>query len=425
MASFKFVARQADGKDKRGTIEADNEKAARLKLREQGLFVISVDINHLINKKSNTQANTDKNRSVKTTGNKSSLLSSLFGPKKVKNKVLALFTRQLATMISSALPLEESLKAVSEQSDNPYVISIINAVRDRVLEGFTLSNAMKEHPYMFDNMYCAMVEAGEASGHLDTILMRLADYTEQKQKMSMQLTQALVYPTMLTTVACLVIVLLLTFVVPKIVEQFVYMKQTLPLTTRLLIWVSDFLIAWGLYLLVILLSSLAIFQRSLKKPAMRDRFHRFQLKLPVVGLLIKEVNSARYARTLSILHASGVPLIEAMQISANVVSNQEIKTKFGLAADFVREGGTIYQAFVQTKLLSPMMLYMIASGEKSGELDTLLGKAAQTQDDALSARITFALSVFEPVLVLTMAGIVLFIILAIMQPIIALNNIVG
>lgn len=424
MALYRYVARTISGKDQKGQIEAEHEKQARAKLKEQGLFVIQVNPMPSLAMSGDTLTDTSS-QSKKTGLRLLHLKQVLFGPRKVKNKTLALFTRQLATMISAALPLDESLKAVSEQSESAYLVSIIQSVREKVLEGYTLSSAMQAHPYMFDSMYCAMVEAGEASGHLDAILMRLADYTEQKQKMNMQLTQALVYPVMLTLVACAVIMMLLTFVVPKVVEQFIYMKQTLPLSTRLLIGISDFLSAFGLYLLLVSLSALLGFKRSLKAPSQRARFDRFVLKLPIAGALIRDVNSARYARTLSILHASGVPLIQGMHISANVVSNGEIKAKFLMAANSVREGSTIYHAFSQTKLLSPMMLYMIASGEKSGELDTLLAKAAQTQDDALSAKITFALSVFEPVLILTMAGVVLFIVLAIMQPIIALNTMFG
>ncbi|SES98392.1 type II secretion system inner membrane protein GspF [Thorsellia anophelis] len=423
MANFRYVARLSNGKDQKGQIEADTEKQARVKLKEQGLFVITVSqVDSLSLPQSKTMTPVEPKHAHAKGFN---FKLTLFGPKKVKSKAIALFTRQLATMVSSALPLEESLKAVGEQSESAYVVSIIYSVREKVLEGHTLSNAMKAHPYMFDSMYCAMVEAAEASGHLAPILMRLADYTEQKQKMQMQLTQALVYPTMLTLVACTVIMMLLTFVVPKVVEQFVYMKQTLPLSTRILIGISDFLSVFGLYLLLGLLLSLLGIKKSLSVDSRRAKYDRFILTLPIVGQLIRDANSARYARTLSILQASGVPLIEAMHISANVITNQEIKAKFQSAANFVREGGTIYQAFSQTKLLSPMMLYMIASGEKSGELDTLLAKAAQTQDDALSAKITFALSVFEPMLILTMAGVVLFIVLAIMQPIIALNTMFG
>ena len=327
---------------------------------------------------------------------------------------LALFTRQLATLVQAAMPLETCLQAVSEQSEKLHVKSLGMALRSRIQEGYTLSDSLREHPRVFDSLFCSMVAAGEKSGHLDVVLNRLADYTEQRQRLKSRLLQAMLYP-----------LVLLTAVVPKIIEQFDHLGHALPASTRMLIAMSDALQASGVYWLAGLLGLLVLGQRLLKNPAMRLRWDKTLLRLPVTGRVARGLNTARFSRTLSILTASSVPLLEGIQTAAAVSANRYVEQQLLLAADRVREGSSLRAALADLRLFPPMMLYMIASGEQSGELETMLEQAAVNQEREFDTQVGLALGLFEPALVVMMAGVVLFIVIAILEPMLQLNNMVG
>jgi general secretion pathway protein F len=281
------------------------------------------------------------------------------------------------------------------------------------------------YPKTFNNLFCAMVAAGEASGHLGQVLTRLADYIEQTQQIKNKLLQAMIYPLVLTFVAIGVISILLSAVVPKVVEQFVHMKQALPLTTQILMASSDLVRSYGIWALLAILLCLIGWRGWLRSPLHLLSWHRWQLRLPAVGKLILELNLARYARTLSILSASAVPLLEAMRISAMVLTNSFIRQQLLQATEQVREGQSFAQSLESTRLIPPMMQHMVTSGENSGELVVMLARTADLQDQAFISQTTLALALFEPLLVVSMAGIVLFIILAILQPILQLNSMLG
>jgi general secretion pathway protein F len=270
-----------------------------------------------------------------------------------------------------------------------------------------------------------MVAAGEKSGHLDKVLNRLADYTEQRQEMRSQLIQALVYPIIMTVVAVAVIAILLTAVVPKIVGQFEHMGENLPGTTQFLIASSDFLRDYGLLILLLLAAAILLFSQLMKKPHLQLAFHQKLISVPGIGKVVRGINTARFARTLSILTASAVPLLESMRISGEVLDNLYIKKKVQESTNKVREGASLKVSLEQTQLFPPMMLHMIASGEKSGELEHMLGRAADNQDRDFNALVNISLKAFEPALMVAMAGVVLFIVMAILQPILQLNNLVG
>ena len=392
MAAFAYQALDANGRRKEGMIEADSPRQARQLLREQGLTPVEL---------------TEASEKVKQQTQRKSWLQP-----RVSTAELALLTRQLATLVAAALPVEEALKAVAQQTEKAKISTLIAAVRSKVLEGHSLADGMSAFPYVFDQLYRAMVAAGEKSGHLDTVLNRLADYTEQRQQMKTKLLQAMIYPVILTLVAISVIAILLATVVPKVVEQFVHMKQELPFSTRFLMGASDIVRDYGLWAVLLIALLLVIWRQWLAKPENQRRYHAMLLRMPVIGRVSRGLNTARFARTLSILNSSAVPLLEGMSISGEVLSNHEAKIRLRAALE-------------QTKLFPPMMLHMIASGERSGELDSMLERAADNQDREFESQVNIALSIFEPALVVSMAVVVLFIVLAILQPILQLNNMIG
>ncbi|HHU7814346.1 TPA: type II secretion system inner membrane protein GspF [Escherichia coli] len=397
MALFYYQALERNGRKTKGMIEADSARHARQLLRGKDLIPVHIEARMNASAGGLLQRRRHAHRRVATAD-------------------LALFTRQLATLVQAAMPLETCLQAVSEQSEKLHVKSLGMALRSRIQEGYTLSDSLREHPRVFDSLFCSMVAAGEKSGHLDVVLNRLADYTEQRQRLKSRLLQAMLYPLVLLVVATGVVTILLTAVVPKIIEQFDHLGHALPASTRMLIAMSDALQASGVYWLAGLLGLLVLGQRLLKNPAMR---------LPVTGRVARGLNTARFSRTLSILTASSVPLLEGIQTAAAVSANRYVEQQLLLAADRVREGSSLRAALADLRLFPPMMLYMIASGEQSGELETMLEQAAVNQEREFDTQVGLALGLFEPALVVMMAGVVLFIVIAILEPMLQLNNMVG
>jgi len=407
MAAFDYQAVDSRGKTKKGVIEGDTPRQARALLRDQGLMPTDVTPTLGNAKTKSGKSGTQKNKG------------------KVSTAELALITRQLATLVESGLPLEESLIAVAEQGDKNRIKSMVMGVRTKVTEGYGLAESMAEYPKVFNRLYRAMVAAGEKSGHLDKVLNRLADYTEQREQMRSQLIQALVYPIIMTVVAVGVIAILLTKVVPQIVGQFEHMGANLPGSTKFLIASSEFLQANGLFIVLLIALLLLLFSQLLKKPTFEMAYHQRVITLPGIGKVAKGLNTARFARTLSILSASAVPLLESMKISGEVLDNLFIKQQVKLAADKVREGSSLHTSLEQTKLFPPIMLHMIASGEKSGQLEQMLGRAADNQDKEFEALVNISLKAFEPALMVVMAGVVLFIVMAILEPILKLNTFIS
>ena len=398
MPAFEYTALDKQGKKRKGVLEGDAQRQIRQQLRDQDLIPLSVD--------EVSQKNTQRrSRGIK-----------------MGAADLALVTRQLATLVRSGLALEEALRAIAEQS--PRSKTLLLAVRSRVLEGHSLAEGLGDYPTIFPQLYRATVAAGEQTGHLDIVLERLAEYTEQRQYLRQKTLLALFYPLLLTSVAVLVVVGLLAYVVPQVVQVFANINQNLPFLTRSLIMVSDFLRDWGLVLLIICGLLAAGFRYALRFDRFIHLFHHFLLRVPVVSRLERNTNVVRFTRTLSILLQSGVPILKALDITAQVVSNYPMRAALQKASEQVRQGSSLHHALEQSRLFPPMTVYLIASGESSGNLEQMLERAAIMQERELETVIGVLLSLFEPVLILVMGSIVLVIVLAILMPIFELNQLI-
>lgn len=402
MPAFQYSALDERGRQRKGLIEADTPRMARQLLRERGMSPLGVE----------EVAGQERNRS-----------RQWFRPR-ISPTDLALITRQLATLVGSGLPLEEALGAVARQAERARLSGLLLAVRARVLEGHTLATALRDFPGVFPELYRATVAAGEQSGHLDVVFERLADYTEARQQMRQKVGLALFYPLLLTGVAILVVAGLLTYVVPQVVQVFSSLNQQLPALTRGLIALSDFLREYGGLLLIGLAAGALGWVYALRRINFRRRVHQTLLKLPLIARLIRGANTARFARTFSILMASGVPVLEALRISAQVMSNLPMREAVEQAAARVKEGASLQKAISNSGYFPPMTVQLIASGEASGRLENMLERAAVQQERETETLIAALLGIFEPMLILLMGGVVLVIVLAILLPIFDLNQLV-
>lgn len=416
MPAYRFNAVNQQGRTQKGLIEAENEKQARQQLRDKSLFPLSITLAK-DQKISFFFFDLFKNKS---------LTSSVERERGLSSKELALITRQCATLLTAGLPLEEALQAVAEQMDKPRIQGLLFSVRSKVLEGHTLAAALSDHPNSFSPLFCATIAAGEKSGHLDKVLLRLADYTEQQWQLRQKLKTALIYPCMIVLVAIGIVGFLLEYVVPKMIAVYGRLDQALPLMTTVLIAISHFIKNYGLYVLIGLVVVIFAARWVLKKHiAYREKFHRVLLKFPIIGHALKTADTARFSRTLSILTSSGVPIVEAMGISSQLITLLPIQYAVQEAVNRVREGATIYLALKQTTYFSPMSIHMIASGEASGELESMLDRVANYQEADITRLIDVALALFEPAIILIMGVIVLFIVLAVLLPIFQLNEFTG
>lgn len=405
MAAFEYVALDTKGRQQKGVLEADSARQVRQLLREKQLAPLQVEPAHR------------KEHSEKAGG--FSLRRGLSA------RDLALVTRQLATLIGAALPIEEALRAAAAQSRQPRIQSMLIAVRAKVLEGHSLANALGSFPAAFPELYRATVAAGEHAGHLAPVLEQLADYTEQRQQSRQKIQMAMLYPLILMLASLGIVGFLLGYVVPDVVRVFVDSGQTLPALTRGLILLSELVKAWGALVLVLAVVGVIAFRRALRNEDLRRRWHAFLLRVPLVGGLIAATETARFASTLAILVRSGVPLVEALAIGAEVVTNRIIRTDVANATQRVREGGSLSRALEASRQFPPMMLHMIASGERSGELDQMLARTARNQENDLAATIGLMVGLFEPFMLVFMGAVVLVIVLAILLPILSLNQLVG
>ncbi|MDF1758774.1 MAG: type II secretion system inner membrane protein GspF [Legionellaceae bacterium] len=399
MSAYQYTALKKNGNSARGVIEADSERHARQLLREKDL--LPTDVQAI--------------KKVAKTKNKD----------KLKSQDLALLTRQLATLLAAGIPIDQSLSGVADQCEHETSKRLMIAVRAKVMEGYGLAQAMAEYPHAFPELYRATLAAGEQTGHLDLVLEKLADYTESQQQIKQKVQQALIYPILMVVVSISIISFLLAFVVPKIIEVFASSGQVLPTMTIILIHISSFIKDYGLYFLLLLTLGTAIFYKCLKVPAFRIGWHKLLLKLPIVSFLIQSVNVARYIHTFGILFAAGVSVLETMRVSASLINNDVMQKEFNTATIAVKEGTNINVALRKTTYLRPMAAHLIASGEKSGQLSIMMERAALHLDNEVKRIIDTALTLLEPLIILFMGAVVLFIVLSTLLPIFSMEQLVS
>ncbi len=403
MTAFRYRAIDRKGHAVKGVVEIDTARQARSYLRGLELFPLSIE--------TVSQAAMGKS-------------PGLSWNRRFSSAQLNLFTRQFSTLLSAGLTVEAAMTALVEQSENEYARQVLAGVRTEVLSGQPLARAMGQYGNTFPEIYRALVHAGEESGELAKVMLRLADYTENRSELRQKVMLAFLYPMAVTLVALAVITGLLIFVVPQVVGVFRDSHQALPFLTRALIGLSDFLRATGWYWLAFFALGFWAARRALAREDFRYRWHDFLLRMPLAGSLIRGLNTARFASTLAILVGSGVPLLNALQAGAMIVSNLPMRAAIEQSLRLVREGASLSRSLAQSKKFPPILIHLISSGEASGTLAHMLERASHQQEQEMENKTAWLTGLMEPVLIVVMGGVVLLIVLAIMLPIIEMNQLV-
>jgi general secretion pathway protein F len=405
MPAFRYEAVDAGGATKKGVVNADSPRSARADLRTQGLTPLSVE---------QIAAQVDESGAARSRG---------FG-ERLSQVELALFTRQLASLLEAGLPLEQAFTALLEQAERPYVRDLIASIRSEVIGGSAFSSALSRHPRDFAEIYRALVSSGEQIGQLSRVLSRLADYIERRNALVQKVRLAFTYPAIVTVVAFAIVIFLLTYVVPQIVSVFANTKQKLPFLTVMMLAISDFVRAYGIYVAILLAGAFWMWRRALRNPDLKRRWHTWLLSAPVYGKFERSLNTARFASTLAITTGSGVPILRALETSRDTLSNVAMRELVEQATASVREGVSLARALAAQKHFPPMLVHMIRAGEITGELPAMLERAANSQQQDLERRTLTIAGLLEPVLILGMGVVVLLIVLAVLMPIIEINQLV-
>jgi general secretion pathway protein F len=401
MPTYQYEASDAAGKIERGLLDSDSERHARQLLRAQGLLPLAL------------------NETAGGRGRARNWTSA-----RLRDAELGWLTRQLAGLLAAGLTLEQALTVCLEQAERRHVSHVLAAVRGDIRAGHRLCDALAARPRDFPSIYCALVEAGEQSGELPEVMERLATYIESRGDLRSKILTAFIYPAIVTLVAVAVVIFLLSYVVPQVVTAFSHTQQTLPLLTRMMLAGSDFVRSWGLETAAMLVLLWVLWRWTLRVPSARLAWHARLLRLPVVGRYILGVNTARYASTLAILTASGVPLLNGLEAARRTLTNDHLRLAAEEAALRVREGSSLAQALQSQKAFPPLLVHMIGSGERTGELPTMLERAAATLSTELERRAMALTAALEPLMTLVMGGMVLVIVLAVMMPIIEINQLI-
>jgi general secretion pathway protein F len=395
MDSFRYQALDMAGRSVSGVVQADTPRDARAQLRARGLLPSFLQEN-----------------------------AARPWARGISAAQLSLLTRQLATLLDSGLTLEQALAALIEEAEAPATRQLLAGVKAEVMAGASLAVALGSHAGSFPEFYRALVQGGEDSGALPTVLAHLADYLDARQALRQKTSLALLYPVLVGVVALAIVTGLLVYVVPQVVQVFQQSRQALPWLTRALIGLSDFLRAAWPYLLLVFAATAVTVHLALRRPAYRRRWHAFLLALPWLGPLVRGVDTSRFASTLAILVAGGVPLLGALASAARAMGNAVMREAVERAIERVREGVSLARALGETRAFPPLLVHLVASGELSGKLEQMLGRAARLETQSLERRLAVFLTLLEPVMILVMGAVVLLIVLAILLPIIEINQLV-
>lgn len=405
MPAFRYEAVDPQGSTKKGVVTADSARAARSDLRDQHLVPVLVE--QIANQNS---AEGKKGRS--------------FFSEHLSTVELALFTRQLASLLEAGLPLEQAFSALLEQAERVYIRDLVASIRSEILGGSALSDALKQHQNDFADIYCALVASGEHIGQLSRVLSRLADYIERRNALVQKVKLAFTYPAIVTVVAFAIVIFLLTYVVPQIVSVFANTKQKLPMLTLVMLWISEFVRSYGWIIAIVAVGLVVLWRRALKNPVVKMRWHTWLLDAPMYGKFERSLNTARFSSTLSITTGSGVPILKALQTSRETLSNVAMRAQVEEATNSVREGVSLARALSAHKHFPPMLVHMIRAGEVTGELPAMLERASSAQEADLERRALMIAGLLEPLLILAMGVVVLLIVLAVLMPIIEINQLV-
>ena len=404
MSAFRYEAIDRAGKTRKGVLEADSARAGRNQLRTQGLTPLVVEL-------AASRLHGERNQRLAL-------------GRKLSQREQAILTRQLASLLIAGLPLDESLSVLSEQAEREYVRELMASIRAEVVGGHTFANALTQHPRDFPEIYRALVAAGEHTGKLGVVLSRLADYIEQSNALKQKILLAFTYPGIVTLIAFGIVTFLLSYVVPQVVNVFASTKQQLPILTVVMMALSDFVRHWWWAILIAVALVVWLVRATLSRDGPRLAFDRWLLTAPLAGKLVRGYNTVRFASTLGILTAAGVPILRALQAAGETLSNRAMRANIDDAIVRVREGSALSRALNQVKTFPPVLVHLIRSGEATGDVTTMLDRAAEGEARELERRTMFLTSLLEPLLILAMGGVVLVIVLAVMMPIIELNNMV-
>jgi general secretion pathway protein F len=406
MPIFEYIGIDSKGKRSSGTVDADNERAARMKLRRMGVFPTSLGIEGAAKQKVGLGMQIDVGKYFQ----------------RIKIQDVAIMTRQMATLVAAKIPLVDALTALVDQIDNQKLKNIVSRVRERVVEGGKLSDALKGYPKVFSELYVNMINAGENSGALDIVLLRLADFTEGQTRLRSRVIGAMIYPVIMSIVGVALMTMLLVYVIPKVTMIFEDVNATLPVPTRILMSISNLLSQRWYVLLILIPVVIYSIKRFLRTPKGRAWWDRKVLTLPLFGNLNRMIVIARFSRTLSTLLASGVPLLTSFDIVRNIVTNTTLRAVVEQTRDNVREGASIADPLRRSGQFPPLVTHMIAIGERTGELERMLDHVADAYDAQVENRLSTLTTLLEPIMILVMAGVVSFIVISILLPILQLNQ---
>jgi general secretion pathway protein F len=404
MPIYNYKGLDRAGKEVKGTLNIDSIVSAKAKLRQTGIMLVDI-----------------KEQRAQGTSGAPSVVSRFKARVSVED--LALMTRQFATLIRAKIPVAEALSALVDQVDNDTLRVVMSEVRQKVTEGAALADALAQHPKVFTSVYINMVSAGEASGTLEIVLIRLADFTEAQMKLRNKIKSAMTYPVIMGVFGVIMMIIIFTVVIPKIAKIFVSMKKELPLQTKITIWISDFLLEYWYLVIVVVVTSYFALVRYLNTAKGTSQWHALQLKLPIVGMLTKMINVSRFCSTLATLLNSGVPILMALQIVKNLIPNVHMKDAIEKARISVSEGASIVTPLVNSGHFPAMVTHMIRLGEKSGELEPMLKIVSENYEEQVESKIGGLTSILEPIMMICLGLAVGFIVFAVVVPMMSLNSV--